>query len=73
LVRPWCLEGVEYGEVTGLWQQSPEEFPGFTKTQVMELEDIGEVEIVKRRLVNEGLFWVWMAPDRYDVSILSVH
>ncbi|KAI9568163.1 hypothetical protein HD554DRAFT_2191632 [Boletus coccyginus] len=68
LVRPWCLEGVEYGEITGLWQQGPEEFPGFTQAQVMELEGIGEVEIVKRRLVNEGLYWVWMAPDRFPVS-----
>jgi len=67
-LRPWYFEDVDYGEITGAWQQPPEGFPGFTCTQLMELKKIGDVEVVKQQMVDEGLFWLWMAPDRFPVT-----
>ena len=64
LCHPCCLKGVNYGAITGQSEQTPREFPGFTATELMELENIGDVEAVKERLVDEGFFWLWMAPDR---------
>ncbi|KAF8548492.1 hypothetical protein OG21DRAFT_1563475 [Imleria badia] len=54
--RPHCLKGVDYGAITGQWEQIPDEFPGFTTMQLMELEKIGDVKVIKQRMVNEGYF-----------------
>ena len=62
--RPPCLEGVDYGAITDRWEQNPEVFPGLEEAGLMELEEIGDVEVVKERMVDEGYFWLWMAPDR---------
>lgn len=73
LGRPYCLKGVNYGAITDQWKQFPDAFPGFTSTRLLELEKIGDVEVVKQRMVDEGYFWLWMAPDRYSVLVLLVH
>ncbi|KAF8547346.1 hypothetical protein OG21DRAFT_1517457 [Imleria badia] len=63
--HPYCLEGVDYGAIAGQCeQQFPDDLPGFETTQLMELEKNGDIEVLKQRLVDDGLFWLWMAPDR---------
>ena len=62
--RPPCLKGVDYGAITDQWEQVPEEFPGLGEVGLKELEKIGDVEVVKQQMVDEGYSWLWMAPDR---------
>jgi hypothetical protein len=72
--HPYCLEGVDYGAIAGQCeQQFPDDLPGFETTQLMELEKNGDIEVLKQRLVDDGLFWLWMAPDRYGISVSLVH
>ena len=57
-------ESVDYRAITRRWERNPEVFPGLEEAGLMELEEIGDVEVVKERMVDEGYFWLWMAPDR---------
>lgn len=57
-----------------VWQQDPEGTPGMSLEDVKELEVLGDVKEVRKEIVDRGLFWVWMSPDRYaicDASLLT--
>ncbi|KAN0083962.1 hypothetical protein V8E55_007466 [Tylopilus felleus] len=54
--HPYCIEGF------------PNALPGFTSDELEDLEKIGDIEVLQQRLVHEGFFWLWMAPDRFPVS-----
>lgn len=69
--HPYCIEGVDYGEFPNLLcEQFPNALPGFTSDELEDLEKIGDIEVLKQRLVHEGFFWLWMAPDRYIMRFL---
>ncbi|KAF8546691.1 hypothetical protein OG21DRAFT_1517992, partial [Imleria badia] len=70
--HPYCLEGVDYGAIVDYGEiadhclkHRPDDLPLFEKTPFTELEKIGDIEVLKQRLVHDGLLWLWMAPDRF--------
>ena len=58
------LDDFNYGKIAELQQQTLDTFEWLTKQLLSELEDIGDVEIAKQRLLFDGLLWLWIAPDR---------
>jgi hypothetical protein len=70
----YFLEGVDYGAIADhCLLHPPVDLPGFKKTTFKELEKIGDIEVLKQRLVHDGLVWLWMAPDRYAIPVSLVH
>jgi hypothetical protein len=51
-----------YGEVVG--QEHPPPIPMLSKENLVALEELGDVELIRRTVVHQGGFWVWMRPDR---------
>ena len=41
---------------------------GYDESTMQELEELGDSEIIRHKIILEGKFWVWMNPDRYEVS-----
>lgn len=60
------IPGIDYG--TGmeqyLWDQDPLVVPNMTFEEIFDLETLGSVGLVKKYLIHEGGFWIWMRPDR---------
>ena len=67
------FKDVDYGKIAGQWQQTLESFPGLKKRLLSELEEIGNVEVAKERLMFDGLLWLWIALDRYGITSWLVH
>ena len=61
------FEDFDYGKIAEQWEQTLDDFPGFTKRLLSKLEEIGDVEVAKERLMFDGLLWLWIAPDRYGL------
>ena len=60
------LVGINYGEIQITWGYSeyPLLVPGLSLDAIVKLESLGDVELVKRAIIDDGKFWVWMRPDR---------
>ena len=56
------LGGINYGEVVR--QTDPPPIPMLSKENLVALEELGDVELIRRTVVHQGGFWVWMRPDR---------
>jgi len=57
-----------FGEIADARDQFPEAIPGMTLEDVAELESLGDVELVKKTIIDKGMFWVWMRPDRFPLE-----
>lgn len=58
------LSKVDYGEIAEARNQFPSPVPGFSVEKLISLEKLGDVALVKKTIIEEGMFWVWMRPDR---------
>jgi hypothetical protein len=38
--------------------------PGLSLDEIIKLESLGDVELVKKAIIDDGKFWIWMRPDR---------
>lgn len=52
-------------ETYSVWEEDtgPSVVPAMTIEEVVDIEKLGDVEIIKRTIVHQGHFWVWMRPD----------
>lgn len=69
------LDGIDYGkmsELTAIWEQDPSVTPGMESEDVINLEGLGDMEKIKRAIVHQGCFWVWMRPDRQATFVFTV-
>ncbi|KAH7911423.1 hypothetical protein BJ138DRAFT_926209 [Hygrophoropsis aurantiaca] len=61
---------VDYGEV-GMWrEQFPHPSPNLSEEEIVDLEKLGDVEVIQRVIVHDGGFWMWMSPDRFPLEPL---
>ena len=58
------LDGIDYGEIHHAWDEDPLLVPGLSPDAIVKLESLGDVELVKKAIIDDGKFWVWMRPDR---------
>ncbi|KAK4701671.1 hypothetical protein P7C70_g4558, partial [Phenoliferia sp. Uapishka_3] len=62
---------IDYGEIVDGIDEGLTATPGFTERQLLDLEAKEvTVENIKRALVHEGKWWVWMRPDRFPLKSL---
>jgi len=62
------FKGIDYGEISDCREQCPYPVPGMAIEDVVELESLGDVELVKKAVIHEGKFWIWMRPDRFPLE-----
>jgi hypothetical protein len=53
---------IDYGEVVR--QEDPPPIPMLSKKDLVALEELGDVALIRRAIIHQGGFWVWMRPDR---------
>ena len=58
------FEDIDYGEITNFRNQWPSAVPGLSTEELIGLESLGSQELVRRAIIHEGQFWIWMLPDR---------
>lgn len=58
------FDGIDYGEITNVREQCPPTVPGMAGGDVVRLESLGNVNLMKKAIIDEGMFWIWMRPDR---------
>jgi hypothetical protein len=58
------VPGIDYGEISDGQDQTPYPTPGLCVTELRALEDLRHVESIKKAIIHQGKFWVWMRPDR---------
>ena len=58
----FLIAGVDYGEVMAGANQYMLPVPGID--DLIELEELGDMELIKKTIVHKGQFWIWMRPDR---------
>lgn len=56
------LSSIDYGEVVR--QEDAPPIPMLSKEDLVALEELGDVELIRRAIIHQGGFWVWMRPDR---------
>jgi hypothetical protein len=56
------LSSIDYGDMVR--QDDPPPIPMLTKQDVVALEELGDVDVIRRAIIHKGGFWVWMRPDR---------
>jgi hypothetical protein len=67
LSRPYegfGLDGIDYGEIDRARGQDQSLVPDLSLHEIIKLESLGDVELVKKAIIDDGKFWVWMRPDR---------
>jgi hypothetical protein len=57
------LEGIDYGEIPTEQSHAPP-IPMLSTTDLIALEGLGDVDLIKKDIIHRGKFWVWMRPDR---------
>ena len=58
------LDGINYGDIHHARGQDPLLVPNLSLDEIIKLASLGDVELVKEAIINDGKFWVWMRPDR---------
>jgi hypothetical protein len=58
------FKNIDYGEVSEWRELWPEPFPYVTPEKWAGFEKLGNVDLVRKALIHEGGFWMWMRPDR---------
>jgi hypothetical protein len=58
------LDGIDYGEIDRARGQDQFLVPDLSLDEIIKLESLGDVELVKKAIIDDGKFWVWMRPDR---------
>jgi len=62
------LDGINYGEIPDAWDEDPLLVPGLSLEAIVKLESLGDVELVKKAIIDDGKFWVWMRPDSFPLN-----
>jgi hypothetical protein len=57
------LNGIDYGEIDRARGQDQFLVPDLSLDEIIKLELLGDVELVKKAIIDDGKFWVWMRPD----------
>lgn len=59
------IQGIDYGMgLQFVWGPDPLVFPNMSYDEIIDLEELGNVGLVKKSLIHDGGFWIWMRPDR---------
>ena len=58
------LDGIYYGEIRMWWGQYPEPIPQLAVEQLLALEELGDVDLVRQAIIHQGGLWRRMRPDR---------
>ena len=58
------FDGIDYGEIANSREQCPYPIPGMAVDDVAGLKSLGDIETVKKAIIDEEMFWIWMQPDR---------
>ncbi|KAK4702073.1 hypothetical protein P7C70_g4154, partial [Phenoliferia sp. Uapishka_3] len=70
----YVLDGLDYGEISDAIEQFLSPVPGLEGGGILRLEKTeGGVEGIKRAIIHEGRWWVWMRPDRFPIKAASFH
>ena len=56
-------------EIGAIDEQDPPNTPNMEEDEVRELEELGDIEKIRRALLWQGAFWIWLAPDRFDFPL----
>lgn len=66
------FDGIDYGEVSEWRCLLPQIMPGFPGEELVELESLGDVDLIRKAIIHKGRFWIWMRPDRLVVHSVSL-
>lgn len=72
------FDGIDYyGKFDDGRGYTPQETPGFDRSIwhrlafvsqarfVKELDELGDVDVIRQTIIWTGQYWIWMRPDRY--------
>ncbi|EIW78958.1 hypothetical protein CONPUDRAFT_138222 [Coniophora puteana RWD-64-598 SS2] len=60
--------GIDYGEIHHERKKNPSPVPWMIPAQVVALEELGDLDVIKEAIVCQGGLWVWMGPDRFPLD-----
>jgi hypothetical protein len=58
------LDGIDYGEISNWWDQYPEPIPKLPAEDLIALEKLDDVDLIRLAIIHRGGLWMWMRPDR---------
>jgi hypothetical protein len=58
------LSGIDYGEIRDTMEQFPPTVPKLCTEELIDLEELGNLELIQKTIIHRGGCWVWMRPDR---------
>ncbi|KZP20239.1 hypothetical protein FIBSPDRAFT_932305 [Athelia psychrophila] len=65
------IPGIDYGALmheNNVWRQDLKNTICMSKDEVVNLESLGSEEQVRRAILDQGHFWVWLSPDCFPLQ-----